>query len=367
MKILQILPEMHAGGVEMCVLETARHLVNDGHEAIVVSNGGRLVGELEKAGARHVLMPVHRKSIGSLLQVLPLRRLIISERPDILHIASRVPGWIAWLAWRATPAGRRPHFVSTVHGFYSVNAYSAIMSRGERVIAVSESIRDYIMANYPRTPVENIRVIPGGVELERYARGFQPDIAWMETWRREQSQCAGKILLTLPGRITRLKGHKDFFRLIAGLKRSGIPVHGLVSGDIHPKKRAYLAELRVECVELGVDDDVSFLGHRNDLREILSVSDVVLSLSQQPESFGRTVIETLALGRMFVGYDHGGVGEQLRKFFPQGGVKLGDQAGLLAVTRRVLTERPAPGAVGEPYTLDCMCRSIQEVYRELSP
>ena len=365
MKVLQILPEMNAGGVEMCVLETARHLVNDGHEAIVVSNGGRLVGELEKAGARHVAMPVHRKSIGSLLQVLPLRRLLMSERPDILHIASRVPGWIAWLACRGTPIGGRPHFVSTVHGFYSVNSFSSIMTRGERVIAVSESIRDYIMANYPRTPVENIRVIPGGVEPERYARGFQPDIAWMETWRREQSQCEGKILLTLPGRITRLKGHGDFFQLIAGLKQSGLSVHGLVVGDTHPKKQAYLAELRARAIELGVGDGVSFLGHRNDLREILAVSDVVLSLSQQPESFGRTVLETLALGRMFVGYDHGGVGEQLRKLFPQGGVKLGDQTGLLAVTRRVLTERPAPGVVGEPYTLDCMCRSILNVYQEI--
>ena len=365
MKILQIIPEMNAGCVELCVLETARHLVNHGHEAIVVSNGGRLVEELRKAGGRHVSMPVHRKSVGALLQVRPLRRLLMAERPDVLHIVSRVPGWIAWLAWRGLPVGGRPHFVSTVHGFYSVNIFSSIMTRGERVIAVSESIRDYITSNYPSAPTENIRVIPGGVELERYARGFTPAASWLETWRREHPLCVGKALLTLPGRITRLKGHGDFFQLVAGLKRSGVPVHGLVVGDTHPKKQAYLAELRERAMELGVGDDVSFLGHRNDLREILAVSDVVLSLSQQPESFGRTVLETLALGRMFVGYDHGGVGEQLRKLFPQGCVKLGDQAGLLATTRRVLRDRPTPAAVGEPYTLDCMCRSTVAVYEEL--
>jgi glycosyltransferase involved in cell wall biosynthesis len=366
MKVLQILPEFNAGGVELCTLEIACHLAARGHEALVVSNGGRLVAELEKAGGRHIAMPVHRKSAGSLLQVGPLRRLLKAERPDIVHYASRVPGWIAWLAWRGMKAGHRSRLVSTVHGFYSVNAYSAIMTRGERVIAVSESVRDYIVRNYPRTAAERIRVVPGGVALKRYPRGFTPDAFWLEEWRRERPACAGKFVLTLPGRITRLKGHADFFRLIAGLKRQGVPVHGLVVGDTHPKKVAYLTELRRQTEELGVADEVSFLGHRGDLREIIAVSDVVFSLSQQPESFGRTAIETLALGRMYVGYDHGGVGEQLRAMFSEGLVKLGDAEGLLETTRRILSERPSPGTVPANYTLPAMCDAMLEVYGQLA-
>jgi glycosyltransferase involved in cell wall biosynthesis len=252
-----------------------------------------------------------------------------------------------------------------VHGFYSVNFYSGVMMRGERVIAVSESIRDYVLENFPRTPAANIRVIPRGVELDRYTRGFMPPAEWLADWRAGQPQCAGKVVLLLPGRITRLKGHEDFFNLLADLKRAGLAAQGLVVGDTHPKKLAYLAELSATAARLGVGDDVSFLGHRDDVRDIMAVSDIVYSLSQQPESFGRVTLEALALGRAFIGYDHGGVGEQLRPFFPAGCVKLGDQAGLLAATLRVLNERPAPGIVGEPYTLECMCRSTLAVYGEL--
>jgi len=366
MKVLQILPELNAGGVEGGTLEIARALVAAGHESLVVSNGGRLVPALEQGGSRHLALPVHRKRLSSLLQVHPLRRLFERERPDIVHIRSRVPGWLAWLAWRKMPPDKRPHLVTTVHGFYSVNAYSAIMTRGERVIAVSESIRDYIVEHYPRVPAERIRVVPRGVELARYPRGFAPSPEWLAAWRTEQPRCEGKAVLLLPGRITRLKGHGDFFNLIAGLKKAGVPAHGLVVGDTHPKKRAYLAELRERAAALGVGGDVSFLGHRSDVREIMAVSDAVYSLSQQPESFGRVALEALAMGRAFVGYDHGGVGEQLRSFFPPGCVRLGDRDGLLAATLRVLRERPAPGVVGEPYTLKCMCESTLAVYRELA-
>ena len=52
MKIIQILPELNAGGVERGTLELAAYLVAAGHEAIVISNGGRLVAELE-AESRH--------------------------------------------------------------------------------------------------------------------------------------------------------------------------------------------------------------------------------------------------------------------------------------------------------------------------
>jgi glycosyltransferase involved in cell wall biosynthesis len=174
MKIVQILPELNAGGVERGTLEIASHLVREGHEAIVISNGGRMVPALEAAGARHVAMPVHRKSLASLWQVPALRRFLTAERPDILHIRSRVPGWIAWLAWRGMDPATRPRLVSTVHGFYSVNAYSAVMTRGERVIAVSESIRGYIRENYPATPPEIIRVIPRGIEPGDYGAEFRP-------------------------------------------------------------------------------------------------------------------------------------------------------------------------------------------------
>ena len=365
MKVVQILPELDAGGVERGTLELASHLQREGHQAIVISNGGRLVGQLELSGARHVTMPVHRKSAATLLQVQPLRRFLGEERPDILHIRSRVPGWVAWLAWRGMHPEQRPRLVSTVHGFYSVNPYSAVMTKGERVIAVSHSIRDYVLRHYPRTPEEIIRVVPRGIDPSAYYRDFTPSAEWWARWRAEHPSLDGKRVLLLPGRITRLKGHPDYFRLIQTLKAEGQPVHGLVAGDATSAKRAYAEELRSLAEALGIARDVTFLGHRSDIREVMAASDMVFALSQQPESFGRTVLEAFALGKPVVGYDCGGVGELLAAFFPMGKVPPGDRTKLLAATRAVLAGHPLPQSVEEPYTVDAMCRATLAVYQEL--
>jgi glycosyltransferase involved in cell wall biosynthesis len=365
MKVLQILPELNAGGVERGTLEIAGHLTRHGHQALVVSNGGRMVAALGDLGARHIALPVHRKSLASLLQVRPLRRLLEKERPDILHIRSRVPGWLAWLAWRGMDPASRPRLVSTVHGFYSVNRYSAIMTAGERVIAVSNSIRRHILENYPATRPESIRVIPRGIQLESYHPGCRPPADWLAGWHSQHPQLAGKKLLLLPGRITRLKGHEDFFRLIAALKQQGIPAHGLVAGDTHPKKRAYLADLHHLVDQLGLAADITFLGHRSDLREIMTLSDAVCALSQQPESFGRTVLEALALGKPVIGYDCGGVGELLEEFFPCGKAPLGDIPRIIDAAASVIRDQPLPAPIGEPYTLECMCRATLALYQEL--
>lgn len=367
MKVLQILPELNAGGVERVVMVMADYLVAQGHQSVVVSNGGRFIATLEKSGTRHLALPVHRKSLRSLFQVRPLRDILEQERPDILHLHSRVPGWIAWLAWRKMNPQTRPRLVSTVHGFYSVNAYSAIMMRGERVIAVSECICDYVKTDFPKTPAAVLRLVRHGIAPADYPRDFKPDAAWLDRWQKDFPQFTGRQLLLLPGRITRLKGHEDFLRLIATLRKTNPKIHGVIVGDTHPRKRAYLAELQQLVAQLNLANDVTFVGHRSDLREIMAVSQVICSLSTSPESFGLTTLEALALGRPVVGYDHGGVGELLRELYPTGRVPLRDEAALVTTTQSLLTSAPAPAAVKKPFTLEAMCRGTLDVYRELLP
>lgn len=367
MKIVQTLPELNGGGVERGTLELAAFLVRQGHESIVISHGGRMVATLEQAGSRHITLPVHRKNPLTLLQVPALRRFLTEEKPDILHIRSRAPGWVAWLAWRGMDPTTRPHLVSTVHGFYSVNRYSAVMTRGERVIAVSHSIRDYILKNYPTTHTCHIRVIPRGVSPDAFPRGFLPDTAWLTRWQTENPQLSNKKTILLPGRLTRWKGHEDFLALIAELKKSNLNIHGLIAGEAHARKPAYAGELRDLARSLGIESDITFLGHRTDLREVMSVSDLVLSLSNDPEAFGRVSLEAMALGVKTAGYDHGGVAEQLADLYPQGRVPPGDLAALADTCRRLLESDELPAPVDAPYTLDSMCRSTLAVYQELAP
>lgn len=336
MKIIQILPELNAGGVEGHVLDLAGFLASTGHESIVISNGGNMVAKLQQRGVRHVSMPVHRKSLCSLFQVRKLRTWLRAEKPDVVHAHSRVPAWLAWLALRGMDPLTRPKFVTTVHGFYSVNAYSEIMTKGDRIIAVSESIRTYVQEKYPACDPCLIAVIPHGVDPTLYHPGFKPSEAWLAQWHHDHPELIGKKLLLLPGRITRLKGHSDFFQLISALKKSGQPVCGLIAGNTHSKKQAYLQELQQQANDLGIASDIIFLGHRSDLRELMAVSHIVMTLSQQPESFGLTVLEALALGRPVVGYDCGGVGELLNDLFPTGKVPPSSSSELFFTATQIL-------------------------------
>ncbi len=121
-------------------------------------------------------------------------------------------------------------------------------------------------------------------------------------------------------------------------------MHGLIVGGAEAKKAAYADELKAAVAAAGLAGRISFTGHRGDMREVLSQCDLVYSLSTQPETFGRTVLEALRLGRPVLGWDVGGVGDILARCYPQGRVPAGDSVALLAATRRWLAapDRPAP-------------------------
>ncbi|MCA1977698.1 MAG: glycosyltransferase family 4 protein [Thiobacillus sp.] len=363
--VLQLLPALESGGVERGTLEIAQALVERGHRALVMSAGGRLVAPLVESGAEHFTWPVGVKSLKTLLLVRKLRRFLIKQQVDIVHARSRVPAWIAYLAWRGMNPAARPRFVTTVHGLYGVNRYSGIMARGEAVIAVSDTVRDYILTNYPDTLPWRIDVIHRGVDGRHYPHGWKPDEAWQAGFYAQFPAARDKQIVTLPGRITRLKGHEDFIELVGRLKRRGLPVHGLIVGGASPSKRRYLQKLRYRVRAMGLESDLSFAGQRDDLKNILAISSVVLSLSTQPESFGRTTLEALRLGVPTAGYEHGGVGEILRKIYPPGLLPLGD---LGEASRRIghLLEAPPPVPAGDFFPLSAMLDQTIALYERMA-
>lgn len=364
MTVVQTLPALNAGGVERGTLEIARALVAAGHRSVVVSSGGRLVEQLEREGSEHITLPVHRKSLASLFQVRPFRRLLAELRPDILHARSRIPAWIAWLAWRKLPPATRPHFVTTVHGMYSVSPYSAIMTRGERVIAISEAVLDYVRRNYPACPPERIRLIYRGVDTTEFPYGLKPDADWLARWQADFPELAGKTVLALPGRISRVKGHDTFLRLLQTLSADRDDLHGLVIGGAEAAKEDYAAEVRARVQALGLADRVTFTGHRDDMPQVLSQCDLVLALRTTPEAFGRTTLEPLRLGKPVIGWDEGGSGEILRRLFPFGAVPAGDEAALAARVQAWLASPQRP-AESRDFELGTMCEQTFACYREL--
>lgn len=363
--VVQMLPALESGGVEKGTLEVGRHLVKNGHRSIVISAGGRMLGQLTREGSEHILWPVGAKRLTTLRYIWKLREFLVRENPDILHLRSRLPAWIGYRAWKGLPAGSRPHLVTTVHGPYTPGRYSSVMVRGERVIAISDMIRAYVLKNYPWVNPAIIRVIPRGVDPQVYPHGYRPPTPWLAQWRAQYPILDGKYVITLPARLTRWKGQEHFIRIIAGLKQRGLPVHGVLVGDAHPRKQHFVQELQAQVQAAGLVNDITFTGHRSDIKEIMAVSDVVLSLSLDPEAFGRVSLEALTLGVPVAAYDHGGVAEQLAAVFPEGRVPVGNVATAEEKIAQWYSAQPAvPNA--HPFTLERMLSSTLEVYFDLA-
>ncbi|WP_299944268.1 glycosyltransferase family 4 protein [uncultured Microbulbifer sp.] len=365
MKIMQLLPALNSGGVERGTLDLARALVRAGHQSTVVSSGGTMVTQLESEGSQHFTRPIHKKSFSSLLQVRPLRQLIAKEQPDILHVRSRVPAWLTYLAWRKLDAKGRPRLISTAHGLYSINRYSAIMARTERVIAISECVSAYLLNNYAEYLQHRPEIIYRGVDTDEFNPGVQAPTGWRNNIEKTFPNLRGKRWLLLPGRLSRWKGQEDFIQLILRLSRTRNDIHGIILGGAEPNKQHYAKELKQAVNKLHLGQHLTFVGHRSDIRYWYSESTLVYNLSKQPEPFGRTVIESAAIGTPIIGYNIGGPAESLRACFPQGLVDPNDTEVLFARTQELLDGPRQRARLAAEFTLDRQAERTLALYRTL--
>ncbi|MEA2047045.1 MAG: glycosyltransferase family 4 protein [Campylobacterota bacterium] len=301
MKIVQLLPELNEGGVERGTIELSRELVKLGHESIVISLGGKLEAQIGKEGGKHISFDICSKNPLTLFsRMLRLRKILKDLNPDILHARSRIPAWLSYLA------NKKLHlpFVTTVHGFNSVSPYSAIMAKGDHVICVSGSIKEYIQKHY-QTSDKKITVIPRGIDLDKF-NPVNIDAEFIDCFV-EKYGLKERFVVTSLGRITQLKDLETFITAIARLKENDSSVIGLIVGGVRGDKQTYFTSLKDLVKALGVEEHIIFTGSQSKVAEIYALSHVVVSSSKKPESFGRSVAEALALNTPVVATNHGGV------------------------------------------------------------
>lgn len=367
--VVQMLPELEGGGVERGTLEVGRYLAGKGHQSIVISGGGRLVSQLEKEGSRHITWTVGSKSPLSLRYVLPLRRLLQKNKVDILHLRSRMPAWVGYLAWKSLPECRRPILVTTFHGFYSVNAYSAIMAKGTGVIAVSDSIRRHIRERYGRE--EGVTLIFRGVDMQQFATEHV-DPMRVENLRQRWGINDQTPLIMLPGRLTRLKGQDVFIKCLGMLRHQDF--QAVLVGDTE-ENPGFVEELRQLTAHSGLAGKVRMVGHCMDMPAAYALADIVISASSsEPEAFGRTTIEAMAMGKPVIATAHGGsletvvdleTGWLVQPSDPIDMARALDEA--LSMESSRLSEFGEKGKirVRENFTTDSMCEQTEALYRKL--
>ena len=340
MHIVQALVSLNIGGSELVATELAESLVSRGHKVTIIAADGPLGPRARACGAEHLDWPIGKKRLATLRYIRRLSDWIAVEKPDILHVHSRLPAWICWRAINRLAPELRPAFVTTMHGHYSVSRYSSVMARGNKTIAVSEHIRRYTMKNYPSARAEDIVTIHGGASRELFPYAYQHPPEWREAAEKEFPELAGKRWLLLPGRITRWKGHVDFLHLVAALVEDYPDLQGLCVGGGRAGSR-YQLELEALAEKTGIGDRITFTGNRLDIRDWMVASEVVFNLSNDPpEAFGRTVLETLCLGCPMIAWNHGGAAEILAEMFPRGAVRRLDYQQLEARAREFLDSRP---------------------------
>ncbi len=368
--VLQMLPGLDGGGVEQGTLEMGAWLVAQGHRALVVSQGGRMVADLENAGVKHFRQTyIGEKSPRALLHFAALRRLLRVYRVDVLHLRSRLPAWVGYWVWQSLPPSQRPALVTTFHGFYSINPYSAIMTRGQRVIAVSRTIARHVQMVYGISP-RRIRIIYRGFDHQR----FDPDQAWGD--RLAQARRMWRLpdpcppLILMPGRLTRLKGHLFLLESLARLPDQ--PWLLVCTGHID-ERSTYTRTVRQTIQKLNLPARVRLTGHWADMPAAMQLADVVVCPSLQPESFGRVAVEAQAMGKPVIATAHGGSLETI----------LNGRTGCLVMPGQVDRLRDALHAalqdaawrrrcghagrwwVRRRFATETMCRQTLGVYREL--
>ena len=370
--VLQVLPELGQGGVELGTIEIASELQKQGIENYVASEGGRMEYNLDRIKVKHFTLPLKTKNIFKMyLNSLRLVKIIKKYGITIVHARSRAPAWSAY--WAAKRCG--VHFVTTFHGTYGLGPwgikkfYNKIMTYGERVIAISNHIKQHILKNY-KTDESKIRLIHRCVNMENFnveTTSAERMIKYLE----DNNIPEDKPIITLIGRLTNWKGQKLLIEALHLLENEDL--FCVMIGDDQGLKK-YSAELRKMIDNYNMTDRFLFIRNVKDIPAAMMVSDVVLSTSIEPEAFGRIAIEGQAMGRVVVASNIGGSVETVID-----GVtgRLYESTSAQALAEAIewalhlsTEDREKIGAAGiknvkEHFTKQIMCDKTIEVYKEL--
>ena len=307
--VLQVIPSLGAGGAEQGCIDVAAELVKSGAKSIVVSNGGYRIPEILRAGSTHINLPVDSKNPFVMWSnIARLRKIIRDLDVDIVHARSRAPAWSAWKAVENTMA----RFMTTCHAPFNISGdvkkfYNSSIARGERVIAISNYVREYLLKNY-EIEDSKIRVIHRGVAVEKFHPNAVAPTQLIKLtceWRLPD----GCPIVMMPGRLTRWKGHLVLIEAMAKLKRED--VFCVMIGDDQGRSE-YRTEIENAIRERNLEGRVRIIGQCSDMPAAYMLANVVVSASTDPEGFGRVPIEAQAMGRAIIAINHGGAKETLR-------------------------------------------------------
>ena len=315
LKVLQVIPKLGYGGAETGCYDLAHYLSENNCSSFIVTSGGELTKFIDKKKVKLIRLPVHSKNpLLMLFNSIILVFIILFNNISIVHARSRAPAWSCLLATKIT----RRKLVTTFHGTYSFNNflkkfYNSVMVRSSLIIAGSNFIFSHIKQNYVEylSIKKKFLVIFRGINVDF----FDPST----TLENQENQLLLKWGLTrerkiilMPGRLTSWKGQEIFIEALnlinqeLGYQAFYAIILGSDQGrDIYSKKIKRLAE------QYRLTNQVKFVEHCKNMPLAYKISDLIVSASIEPESFGRVAVEAQSMEKPIIASDIGGSNETI--------------------------------------------------------
>ncbi len=282
MKIFMATMGLGIGGAETHIVELCKELRRQGHDIAICSNGGVYVQELLDVGVRHYNAPMHRRQLGSMaLSRKLLREAILAEQPDVVHAHARIP---AFLCGTLQKSMKFP-FVTTAHWVFSTRGILRYMTNwGDRVVAVSQDIKQYLIDEY-QVPASHISTTINGIDTEKFSPKIssgdiydefslnpeRPVISYVSRMDEDRALVAAQLIELAPQLEARFPGIQ---LLIAG------------GGNVLDKLTAQ-AELQNKALGRRC---IIMAGSRTDINRMVAAGDLFVGVS-------RAALEAMAGGK----------------------------------------------------------------------
>ena len=307
-KLMQIIPSLESGGAEQGTLDVANYLAEKGIKNYIISNGGRMLPYLNKKNIEHFILPVHSKNfIGMPLVAKKINQIILNKKINVLHVRSRAPAWLLPYINK-----KKLKSVSTFHNVYGTQnifkkIYNKRLSKVDHIVAISKYVKNQIVEKY-KINSNKIQVINRGTDVNHFnpRNNNQTEFA---NFLNNKNILLDKKIILFPGRLTDWKGQINFLNIVEHFKSD--PIIFYFVGD--DKNTSYRDKFLNIIRKKNLDKTCRILGHmnKNDLKMMYHCSDIVISAPSKPEGFGRIVSESLAMQKIILAYNFGGVENQL--------------------------------------------------------
>ena len=313
LKVLQVIPRLGYGGAETGCYDLAHYLYENNCTSFIATSGGDLTKFIDKKKVKLFRLPVHSKNpLIIIFNTFALVFIILVNGISIVHARSRAPAWSCFLATKIT----RKKFVTTFHGTYNFNNsikkfYNSIMVRSNLIIAGSNFIFSHINKNYSKYlgAKKKLLVIFRGINVDYFDPSTTTETQEKQLlidWQIDKSK---KIIL-LPGRLTSWKGQESFIEALSLVnKELGYDsFYGVILGsdqgrNVYKKKIIRLVE------QHRLTNQLKFIEHCKNMPVAYKISDLIVSASIEPESFGRIAVEAQSMKKPILASDIGGSNE----------------------------------------------------------